>query len=692
MPGSNKYSINPDLVGESASVTTSPTLVAKSADAIPELYKKQAFDEQAWRQAQMTSRYGNTSKKASRKTARYLKSKEGQLELEAAKTDHNNSERQKEIDSYKAWSQASVSQALQNLKANAEALKKEIAQVNVTPIKETASQELKPKTKSKWVSTNATIGKGDTTYNVKAGNTLSQIVAAYNKSNGTKLKVQDVAAWSGVKDPSKIMIGQVIRFTNPNAEVQSNKPSVSLNPKSQKNPEQVVNPADSTKSVKADSVKYFPKRDSVKRTTPDSTRMSPLDTTKITTPQDTLRMVIAPDSTKVVSPDSTKVVAPDSVKTTPSRDSVAMVGTDSVRTTPQREALKAKMPDSLRRMPQDTSKRVSTPATPTNDSVKTSSIDTTQIVRPDTVQVKVVPDSVQTVPVDTTTVVMPQDTVRTQIVPDSVQKPLADSTKIKAEPAQQVALPIMSQSKSINNPKKRNPWFTNAILQAAMADSPAVMTASGWRTNEEGDVVQDQVHNPSVEALRRNLAILGASTLANTAASALATQGPLMLGAHPETKLLANPAKYLLTDGAGTIISSWKKGGIMNRIKYFQQGGSAQASQADAFMQAVLQGDPQAAQQLVQLANEGNKDAVQLIETILKEAQNGNTKVTKAAQTIMQLMQGQATSAKWGSKLNYIRSLKHSKGVKTCPTCEQKVEMQKCGGKKSKKKYFGGII
>jgi hypothetical protein len=32
-------------------------------------------------------------------------------------------------------------------------------------------------------------------------------------------------------------------------------------------------------------------------------------------------------------------------------------------------------------------------------------------------------------------------------------------------------------------------------------------------------------------------------------------------------------------------------------------------------------------------------------------------------------MQGQATSAKWGSKLQYIKSIKYAKGGKTCPAC-----------------------
>lgn len=140
-----------------------------------------------------------------------------------------------------------------------------------------------------------------------------------------------------------------------------------------------------------------------------------------------------------------------------------------------------------------------------------------------------------------------------------------------------------------------------------------------------------------------------------------------------------------------------KQGGTMNRIKYFQQGGaapSAQQGQADAFMQAILQGDPEAIQQLIQAANSGNNEAKQLVQTILQESEKGNTQVAKAAQVIMAALK---PSAKWGSKLQYIRSLKYAKGGKTCPACQAmekgaEVEMKKCGGKKAKKRYFGGYL
>jgi LysM repeat protein len=72
--------------------------------------------------------------------------------------------------------------------------------------------------KPKWSATNASVDAGATTYKVQAGNTLGQIVADYNKKNGTALKWQDVAKWNSI-DPSKMKIGQVINFADPTAQI-----------------------------------------------------------------------------------------------------------------------------------------------------------------------------------------------------------------------------------------------------------------------------------------------------------------------------------------------------------------------------------------------------------------------------------------------------------------------------------------
>lgn len=142
---------------------------------------------------------------------------------------------------------------------------------------------------------------------------------------------------------------------------------------------------------------------------------------------------------------------------------------------------------------------------------------------------------------------------------------------------------------------------------------------------------------------------------------------------------------------AAKAAAGYKQGGRFNRVSYFQQGGAAQNNQADAFMQAVLQGDSEVIGQLVQAASQGDKQATQLIEVILKEDEKGNQQVTKAATVIKQLL-NQTVAAKWGAKLGYLKSIKYAKGGKTCPACEKQVEMKACGGKKAKKRYFGGLI
>lgn len=128
-------------------------------------------------------------------------------------------------------------------------------------------------------------------------------------------------------------------------------------------------------------------------------------------------------------------------------------------------------------------------------------------------------------------------------------------------------------------------------------------------------------------------------------------------------------------------LPEYQNGGSVHR---FQQGGAAPQqdvkAQVAALVQAAMQGDQKATQQVNQImeaAKAGDKQAIQIaqiMEQVVKE------------------LQGQATSAKWGSKLNYVKSLKYAKGGKTCPACEKKVEMKACGGKKAKKRYFGGLV
>ena len=52
-------------------------------------------------------------------------------------------------------------------------------------------------------------------YTVKPGDTLSQIILNYNKTNKTNFSLQDVASWNNITDPNKIQAGQILSFTNP---------------------------------------------------------------------------------------------------------------------------------------------------------------------------------------------------------------------------------------------------------------------------------------------------------------------------------------------------------------------------------------------------------------------------------------------------------------------------------------------
>lgn len=144
-----------------------------------------------------------------------------------------------------------------------------------------------------------------------------------------------------------------------------------------------------------------------------------------------------------------------------------------------------------------------------------------------------------------------------------------------------------------------------------------------------------------------------------------------------------------------------KQGGTMNRINYFQQGGAA--PQQD--MQKQIEN-------LVKAAMSGDQKATKTINQIMEAAKAGDQQAAQIAQmiqTVAQQMQGQqAPSSKWGSKLNYIRSLKYARGGVACPACQsgaqiptsqdkaylkstKKVEEKACGGK-AKKRYFGGWL
>lgn len=139
-------------------------------------------------------------------------------------------------------------------------------------------------------------------------------------------------------------------------------------------------------------------------------------------------------------------------------------------------------------------------------------------------------------------------------------------------------------------------------------------------------------------------------------------------------------------------VKSNKEGGLINKVQYFKNGNTMQQ-----------QDIKQKVKDLVQLAMQQGPEAEQanqLIQSILQKAKQGDPQSVQIAQLIqdeLQQAQGQTAYAKFGSKLDYIRSLKYARGGKACPACEAKQQMitqQACGGKakKAKKRYFGGWL
>lgn len=92
---------------------------------------------------------------------------------------------------------------------------------------------------------------------------------------------------------------------------------------------------------------------------------------------------------------------------------------------------------------------------------------------------------------------------------------------------------------------------TQSTLNAAMADAPAVMTASGWKHNDKGNLYQDKKafeKGSPEEELRNNLAVLGGATLAATAAPVIvpALDAALM----PITRAMYSPYTKNVYKGA----------------------------------------------------------------------------------------------------------------------------------------------
>lgn len=157
---------------------------------------------------------------------------------------------------------------------------------------------------------------------------------------------------------------------------------------------------------------------------------------------------------------------------------------------------------------------------------------------------------------------------------------------------------------------------------------------------------------------------------------------------------------YMTNERAKAHMISRKLGGKMNRINYFQQGGQMQQDQEEE-LKLALTGYVVATKK----QPKSEEEVQQLIQEIAMLKQKDPKTYTQLVQLGSQAQQQQqATMAKWGSKLGYIKSLKYAKGGKTCHSCQnggkpletppinksfkkpiKKVEEKACGGKTKKR-------
>lgn len=285
--------------------------------------------------------------------------------------------------------------------------------------------------------------------------------------------------------------------------------------------------------------------------------------------------------------------------------------------------------------------------------------------------------------------------------------------------------------------------FGNAQIAGESGAGTAMAIANGYEVNPETqrwEQTAERFNDPAVAALRNNLGELGKGVLMGTAGAlmapaagaanaageitgvevapeiiqgveivpevvqagvpALRTAGtaalqttraavPAVQRALPATqRALPGAARHSWINALAEDAVIMKNGG---RVNYFQQGGAA--PQKGNMQEQVIA--------LVQAAMQGDQKATQTVNQIMEAAKAGDQQALQIAQMIQQVvnqMKGQqAPASKFGSKLQYIKSLKYAKGGKTCPACQSmakgaEVEMKKCGGKKAKKRYFGGYL
>jgi hypothetical protein len=109
------------------------------------------------------------------------------------------------------------------------------------------------------------------------------------------------------------------------------------------------------------------------------------------------------------------------------------------------------------------------------------------------------------------------------------------------------------------NKDKQN-WLQRMIMTGAMAENPAVMTASGYRPDKEKGIIQDKVNDEYVKRLRQNLVGIGAAgagvMTAPYVAEAITNPINIETAKAVGKKVLQGAFDYALADGTVRVVTN----------------------------------------------------------------------------------------------------------------------------------------
>lgn len=326
-----------------------------------------------------------------------------------------------------------------------------------------------------------------------------------------------------------------------------------------------------------------------------------------------------------------------------------------------------------------------TPVAPQNPVVTPT--DTVAVTTPrDTVKVAAPRDTAKVAAVDTSKVSQPVDTARVAPV-DTAKVAAVDTAKISQPIDTTKAVAVDSSKVNKNTPLPQTAPTTESTPNFNLYDFYWLNDDASFNSFVGTDYVRYDPKGFGDFYVDKDGRIYEA-TLGGAVGKEISQSSTLQHTSpyyHDTKRGKAYRALRTLLTNSGAVLR--KQGGTMNRINYFQQGGAA-PQQQDLQQQIIA---------LVQAAMQGDQKATETVNKIMEAAKAGDQQAAQLAQMIQQVveqMKGQATAAKWGAKLGYIRSLKYAKGGKACPACEKgkQIEMKACGGKKAKKRYFGGLV